>query len=386
MKLIITIKPVEPINRLTIDFNDPAFWTSDNPYALDDFLKAYLGYTTLYKEVVVKNFKSAIQKNILQALTNQYLHGTVITFESKGGFKKTYTCPHPRKFYQYAWTPLDLTAPIPKSLANFRFEYQGKETTYLDAIKSLPSTRYLPNEIWNALDVYSRQRIDRCREYNKGIYEYAEEWYKQLTKDALPHKIQVWSPNKKTYLEAMAELDFERTSKNFILKEGLRPLTENELSFLQEYGPAYGIEIPTLITRINSHKTDHGYTQEPEYIFGGVPESELNKTIYDPRNAEKGNALPGFVRRTLRPQVHENDKLARDAYFQLIWIMKHAKDLPNEGLMPGWARCPKCHKIYRESEGCECGAQMPITFVSANNKFYSDAESFEDILLHDLLY
>ena len=384
MKFVVSIKPVEPTNRLTVDFKNPDIAFSEG--GIGEFIQAYLGYTTLYKEVVVTNFRNSIPKELLQALTNQFLHGTVISFDNGNGFKQTYRCPQARKFYQYAWVPLDLSAPIPKSLAQFRFKYRGKDTTYLDAISSLTSTRFLPNEIWNALDVYSKQRIDLCREWNKGVYEYAEQWYKDLTKDAIQHNIRVWSPNLKTYLEAMSELDYERLSKSFTLREGLRPLTEQELSFLQEYGPAYGVEVPTLITRVNAHKTKHGYTQEPEYMFGGIPESEIVKAQYDARAKEKGTLLPAFVRRGLKPTVHSSDKLARDAYFNLIWIMRHANELPNNGLMPGWARCPVCHEIYRVSEGCECGAQEPIIHVSADNKFYSDAESFEDIALHNLLY
>lgn len=384
MKFIVSIKPVEPTNRLTVDFKNPDIAFSEG--GIGEFIQDYLGYTTLYKEIVVTNIRSSIPKELLQALTNQFLHGTVITFESVNHFKQTYRCPQPRAFYQYAWTPLDLSAPIPRSLAEFRFIYNGKLTSYREAISSLKSTRFLPNEIWNALDVYSKRRIDLCREWNKGVYEYAEQWYKDLTKDAMPHGIKVWSPNLKTYLEAIAELDFERLSKSFTLKEGLRPLSDDELAFLQEYGPAYGVEVPTLVTRINTHKTKHGYTQEPEYMFGGVPESEIVKAQYDSRAKEKGTLLPAFVRRTLRPTVHDNAKLARDAYFNLIWIMRHAKELPNEGLMPGWARCPECHEIYRVSEGCDCGAQEPIIHVTADNKFYSDTESFEDITLRDLLY
>jgi hypothetical protein len=46
--------------------------------------------------------------------------------------------------------------------------------------------------------------------------------------------------------------------------------------------------------------------------------------------------------------------------------------------MPGWRRCPECHELYREHEGCECGACPPIHLISADNLFYSNAEAYED--------
>ena len=379
MKMIVTFEPVVPTNRLTIDGRNPE--VNEN---FQDFVNQYLNYTTLYKEIVVKlHNRVSVNADLLRALTAQYLHGCAITFELKQT-QYTYQVSNPSKLYIYKWTPFDFSKPIPSALAKYTFNYQGKRTTYLDAINSLPHLRYIPNEIWNAIDQYSQERIETCKKFNLGYYPYAEEWYKQLTKDALEQGVRVISPNKKTYYEATAELDFERTSRNFVLKKGLRPLTEDELIYLEKYAPAYGVEIPKLVTRINSRKTAHGWTQEPEYVVAPISEGEINRCIYDPRN---NNQLPGFVRKTLMPKVQDaTDKQLRDAYFNLIWIMRHANELPNKGLMPGWAMCPVCHEIYRESEGCDCGAQEPITFVSADNKFYSNAESFEDITLRELLY
>ena len=373
MKNIVKFQIVNPEGSVTLDNYNPDFKYLE----LDELLNQYLPYTKLFVSITVKNFLS-ISKELMSRLTNQYLHGAEITFETPSrGFKQTYKL-HPsfcRPFYAYFWKPLDLSAPIPKSLAEFEFEYKGKRTTYLNAIKTLTSTRYLPDEIWNALDEYSKQRINTCKEYNQGIYGCAEEWYNQLMHDCIDHNMKMYSPNQKTYLEVMAEINFEQECKEMQLQKGLRPLTEDELLFLYKYAPAYGIEIPTFRWKINSRKTEHGYTQEPERVLNGMSTADWNKVIYDARNAKKGNILPLFVRQGLNVRECQNDKLIREAYFQLKWIMKHMKD---DALMPGYKRCPKCHKLYRESEGCECGYCKPIEFIQAENLFYGNSSAYED--------
>ncbi len=373
MKNIVKFTQELPKGILTIDSYNPVFQEME----MHEFLDLYIPYTKVFERIIIKNF-TTISADMLSRITNQYLHGTEVVFEASArNFNKTYRCPRPTQFYAYQWTPLDLTKPVPKSLAYFEFIYNGKKTTYLDAIKTLNTTKYIPNDIWTALDEYSRQQIDKCREYNKGDYSLAEEWYKSLMKDCMPNKIKVFSPNQKTYYEVMSEIDFDKAIDEVRLKQGQRVLTEQELAFLRKYAPAYGVEIQQFEWKINSRKTEHGYTQEPERVYtNGMSNTDWQRVIYDARNANKGNILPSFVRQGLKHKTCESDKLLRDAYFQLKWIIKHLKD---EGLMPGYKRCPHCHKIYRESEGCEeCGAIPPIKFINANNMFYSNSAEYED--------
>ena len=54
--------------------------------------------------------------------------------------------------------------------------------------------------------------------------------------------------------------------------------------------------------------------------------------------------------------------------------MKHLKD---EGLVPGYKRCPVCHKIYRENEGCE-GHVAPLEQIQADNLFYGIMNEYSD--------
>lgn len=371
MKKIACFQIVKPNGNITIDTYNIDYQNMD----MKDFLDLYLPYTKVFAHITLKNFRT-IPADLLSRLTNQYLHGAEIQFITpKNHFDKTYHINNVHPMYSYFFKDLDLTAPVPKSLAEFKFNYKGSETTYLNALKSLTSSRFLPTEIWDAIDAYSKQQINKCREYNKGDYSYAERWFKTLMKDCIANNIQMFSPNKKTYYETMAEIKFEKDCEDYRLRKGLRPLTDQELYFLQKYAPAYGVEIPTFKYRTNSRKTPDGYTEEPEVCSAGMSTSDWSRVVFDARNRERGELLPAFVRRGLSVKELTNDKCIRDAYYQLRWIMKHMGD---EGLMPGWKRCPKCHKLYRESEGCECGAIPPIELINANNLFYSDMASYED--------
>lgn len=368
MKNIVRFEIVKPQGRVTLDAFNPDFKVLE----WSDILNIYLPYTRLFERITIKNF-TYISEDLISRLTNQFLHGTEIEIVTPSkNFSKTYKLGHKAPdFYSYKWVPLDLSAPVPKSLAEWVFEYNGKQTTYLKAIQSLTTTRYLPNEIWNTLDDYSKSRIKTCREYNQGEYAYAEAWYKELMHDCIAHSMKMFSPNKKTYFEVISEITFDKACQEAQLQKGLRPLDIFELAFLRKYAPMYGVEIPMFRWKINSRKTDHGYTQEPE-VCPAMSTYDWTKVIYDTRN---DNNLPSFVRQGLSVRECENDKLLRQAYFQLQWIMKNLKD---DGLMPGYKRCPKCHKIHREVDGCECGYCKPIEFFNADNMFYGDSSTFED--------
>jgi hypothetical protein len=374
MKNIVKFKQTNPQGAIVIDGYNPEFANLSQP----EFLNLVLPYTKLYEKVVIKNFYTLSQE-LLNRLTVQYLHGaTVIIDTPKRNFRKEYTLRHPKAFYTYYFEPLDLSKPIPKSLANFKFNYtKDLVITYLQAVqnKYITSAHYMPESIWKALDDYSKAQIEKCKQFNLGDYDCAEQWYKDLMHDCIAHGLKMFSPNKKTYYEVTAEIDFEKCKE--VLPAGLRPLNQEELSFLHKYAPAYGVEIPKFMWRYNTRKTDHGYTEEPERVYGGMSNTDWSKVIYDYRNAQRNpeTILPKNVRGGLRVQSMDNDKLIREAYTQLVWLMKHMKD---EALMPGYKRCPVCHEIYKESQGCECGACPGYDFIPADNLFYGDSSSYED--------
>jgi hypothetical protein len=368
MKYIVKFNKTENKGKTVIDSFNPELEMLEP----QEFYDLHLPYTHIFEQIVIKNFFS-LSKELINRLTNQYLHGAEIIFETpKRNFYKIYKLRSPKSFYSYQWTPLDLSQPIPKSLANFEFNYNGETITYLQAVQNryIKSANYMPNEIWNALDNYSRQQIDRCREFNRGDYSCAEQWYKDLMHDCIAHNMQMYSPNQKTYYEVTAEINFEKCKEH--LPAGCRPLTDDELVFLHKYAPAYGVEIKQFQWRINTRKTDHGYTEEPERVYNGASNEDWLRIIYDGRNK---NNLPKNIRNNLRVNSMDNDKLIREAYTQLIWLMKHMKD---EALMPGYKRCPVCHEIYRESQGCECGACQPIDFIPADNLLYGISCTYED--------
>lgn len=367
MKNIIRFKNVKPEGNVTLDYYNDAFREFD----IEEIIKMYLPYSRLFEHITIKNF-TTLPETLIKALTNQYIHGAeIIITTPQRKFNKSYSVRHPAKFYAYKWEPLDLKKPIPKSLAEFRFIYQGKSVTYLDAIKTLTSTAFLPNEIWNALDVYSKSQIDKCREYNKGDYSLAEDWYKELMHDCYDSGLKMYSPNPKTYYEVTAEREFDKFCEADRLPEGLRPLNDNELCFLRKYAPIYGVEIPTFKWKFNSRKTDAGYTQEPEYVTCGTSTVDWTHIIFDKRN----DNLPKFVRQGMVVRENKSDKKLREAYFQLTWLIKNLGD---KALMPNYHRCPECHEIYHEVDGCPCGYCKGVRVTDADNLFYGIHNTYED--------
>lgn len=399
MKHIISISVVNQNGNVTIDGNNPIFINN----SMEQVLNQYIPHTRLFENIYIKNFTN-LPELLISYLTNQYLHGAKITIEvpahrqkkmvcvqesvepvakyiNADSFVRTYQVQVPRKMYSYKWTPIDF-AHLPKSLANYQFTYEFKlpngqtskvTTTMLDELKKLKSTKFLPNHIWKALDDYSQERIHKCQEYNKGNYTFAEEWFKELMKDSMQHNFTFYSPCKKTYYESVAELDFEKTFE--YLADGEKPLTPQETDFLYRYAHCYGVDIPQYQWRINTRKTDHGYTEEIERVYEkGCGETELNRMRYDPKNP---NNLPSFARKNLAIKSYENDKLLRDAYTHLKYIIDTFGD---NGFDIRYHRCPVCKDIYHEEQGCFCGHCPPLKEIPADKLFYGHSSEFEDMV------
>ena len=339
---------------LTLDYR--ASFAMNEPF--DVYVKNSINNNIAYKLIKVLNCKT-LSASVTTSLTPHYLAGTIIEINGV-----TFTNPHPKYRYQYSWVEFNRTS-IPKSLAEFKVG----QSNFLTELQKVTSN-FLPNNLWTALDEYSQMRIAKCKAYNTFDFTNAENWYKELM--ACPN-FNFFSPNSKTRYEFEAEKAFKASLVH--LNPGERALDEEEKHFLRTYAPAYGIEIPQFVWRYDFHKTKHGYTREPVRLVGGASDTELAKCYIDSRNKNKQEQLPRDVRSDYLPKSYDNEKLIRDAYFQLIYIMRLKDD---SFLMPGYKRCPVCHKIYRESEGCE-GHIEPITFVQANNLFYGDCSEYHDI-------
>ena len=339
----------------------------------DGNIKAFLPYNKLYDKIILRGFPK-LTKGLLNALVNQYLHGATIVVHTKyKQLYKEYTLKahFAKDMYSYNFTDFDFKKPIPKRLAYQEIK-DDKYDTFIDLYKTLTSCKYLPKPLWDAIDIYSKELIRDCRKYNQGIYWCAEEWLKQLYKDCRTHEVYVESPNLKTAPEAEAEMEFELKSKQMQLSAKEKPLRQDQIDFLYKYAKVYGVDIPQFSYRINSRKTKHGYTQEPEVVYNTMTDTDWNRVAFDERNKDN---LPGFVRKGLVIQSYENQKLLKEAYKTLSYLIK---TLGDEAFMPGWHRCPHCNAIYHEQEGCDCGAIPPIEILQANNLFYSSTSEWED--------
>ena len=385
MKNIIVLKPIENQGNVTIDGNNPIFLHM----SMTEVLNQFVPYTRLFENIIVKNFYS-FDAELINRLTNQYLHGAKITIEVpkhrqkkmvcvKGfvepvakyivaePFTKTYQVQLPRKFYSYKWVPLDFKH-LPKSLANYTYSMGNRKTTVLDELNKLTNL-YLPTHLWEAIDKYSQERIEKCKLYNQGNYTLAEEWYKELMKDSINHNFFFNSPCKKTYYEAIAEIEFDKSK--VCLENGEQPLTPQELNFLQTYAHCYGVDIPQFQFRYNTRNTDHGYTEEIERVYEkGLGESELNRLLYN-----RDNTLPSFARKNLSIKSYDSDKLLHDAYNHLKYIIDNFGD---NGFDIRYHRCPKCNDIFHEEKGCFCGHCPPLKEIPADKLFYGISSSYED--------
>lgn len=363
MKKIINIKKANYNTELTIDYRSAYNTAEFTETPLNVIIDNYINPTESYKTIELVHCKSLAGSTLIK-LTPHYLAGTSIIINGK-----EFKTQAPRQRYNYEWIPFDKTK-IPKSLAEYKVRQNNEVKTFLEIMQKT-TNNYIPNECWKAIDEYSKERIEKCKTYNTTNYELAEDWYKQLIKCK---DFKTFCNNTKVWIEAQAEEAFEKSKE--LLQKGLRPLNDEEIRFLQTYAPAYGVEIQTFDWRYDYRKTKYGYTQEPVRIYTAIPENEYERTIYDGRNAKKntGEKVPFNILKNYRVRSERNEKLLRDAYFQLRWIMKHLKD---EGLVPGYKRCPVCHKIYRENEGCE-GHVAPLEQIQADNLFYGIMNEYSD--------
>ena len=352
-KKIISIKKCEYIKELTLDYK--ASYHMQIPFEV--YAKECIDNSIAYKTIVVKNCDT-VGSTLTSLLTPHYLAGTTIEID---GVRFINPCPKTR--YQYNWVDFNRFA-IPKSLANRKVG----QTTFLEEISKVRGN-FIPNNLWTAIDDYSKERIAKCKEHNTFDFSRAENWYKELMGCGA---FKFYSPNTKTRYEFEAEQEFANSLEQ--LPDGLRPLDESEKAFLRTYAPAYGIELQTFDWRINTRKTKHGYTQEPERIYKALSQADAERAYVDPRNKDKGVYIPKFCRDGLKIKSNENEKLLRDAYLSLMWMLRQKDD---SLLMPGYRRCPICHKIYRETDGCD-GHIAPIEFINADNLLYGISSTYED--------
>ena len=367
-KLFPIFTKVNAVGEIYLDRYAPAFQEND----VEEVIKQLLPYNRLYEQVFMKNWNS-VPAVLLERLTLQYLHGAEIIFElPKANYLKTFKYAQGRpEIYKYEFKPLDWTR-LPKTVAYHKVTVDGKEKSIIEVLSSLKNG-YIPNPVWVAVDKIAQTRIEQCQAFNRGYYPAAERWYKRLMYDYMQMGRKVFSPNKKTYYEVIAEVDFARNLKSIQIPVEDQ-ITEDQLLWLQHYAPAYGVEIPKFTYRVNSRKTDHGWTEEPEVCFTPMTDSEIQTCLYDYRN----DNLPANVRKGLWKRSVDCPKYIKDAYDTLKYLMQFG----TEFLMPDWHICPICGDVYHEERGCDnCGKDKDVEFLSADNQFYSNALAYEDRLI-----
>lgn len=356
MKQIINITKAKPDKPIILDtYCANAMQQQYNAYCKDN-----LHLTQSYEYISLKHIK-ALGSDVLSLITPFYLSGIKIIINETNIFQMK----HKKERFIYQWVEFN-KQHITKSLA----EFPVAGSTFLQEI-SKTKGNYIPPTLWAAMDDYSKARIKKCQEYNKRLFDYsfAEQFYKDLSRTK---GFKTFSPNQKTYYEVLAEDSFFKSVPN--LEPGEKPLTDKERNFLQTYAKPYDIEVQLFNYRDNYRKTKDGYTIEPERILAQISESEVSRGYYD--SVHPGNnTLPRATRQGYQVKSYENEKLLRDSYTHLMWIL--AQENPDQFLATGWARCPICGELYREFEGCE-GHVLPIEQIRADNLLYGISGSYDD--------
>lgn len=268
---------------------------------------------------------------LLQTITPSYLRGSQITIN---GVAFTPCKVNPQYFY--SWTD-----KIPSSLPQH----------LKDAYRNFS----LRDNLYSELVTWNQSRIKLAEEHSKFKWSFAEEFYKDIFK-AL-RNIQVQSPNKKTFFEANAELDFA----NWCPKA--TPLTEAEQRNIDiidslNYSRAFGLQSTEIEYSYKHRTTQHGTTEEITIISDSDIDNAKQSSAYMKHIGVEREGYTddtGFTvytwlstsKSTTTSHVKERENIQA-----IKWILALPKETQEELLLPGWHFCPICNKLYHESKGC----------------------------------
>ena len=219
-------------------------------------------------------------------------------------------------------------------------------------------------------------------EKSKFKWCFAEDFYKELFKQLKPFGIRVCSPNKKTFYEAMAELDVEAYLKP------QEPLTKAEQDFLfqaeiNNYIKAFGLQDTSFRIGTHHRTTKHGTTEEPCIISSYDIEMAVTAQSFnrkDDREVEGYTNDEGFEVKSWNSatsSVVVSHQRERENIETLKWFLSLDKETQKEFLLPGWRFCPVCGKLYHELDGCYDGDVChvePIEFVPYNENHEEDED------------
>lgn len=270
---------------------------------------------------------------LIKTITPAYLRGSKITVNGV----EFPTCQrNPQYFYQWQEkVPSTLPAHLKEAYKSFK----------------------LRGSLYQELVEWNQSRIARATEASKFKWHLAEDFYKQLYKALTPSNIRVQSPNKKTFYEAVAELDIEN-----ILKPQAS-LTDEEQLYLtnasvNNYIRAFGLQDTSVVIGTHHRTTPHGTTDEPILISSYDIEASITASSFrkkDDRELEGYIDDNGFEVKQWNSSssaVVDCPYKHRENIETLKWFLSQPRDIQKEFLMPGWHFCPMCGELYHENEGC----------------------------------
>ena len=306
-----------------------------------------------------------ITEVLLQTITPAYLRGSQITINGIT-FKPCTSNPQ----YFYSWTE-----KVPSSLPQH----------LKDAFKSFK----LRDNLYQELVEWNQSRIKLAEEHSKFKWTFAEEFYKDIYK-TFEH-LRVQSPNKKTFFEANAELDFATWCPQ------AKPLTEAEQRNIdiinqQRYAQAFGLQSTEVQYSYRHRTTKHGTTEEITLVSDSDMENARTSASFMKHTNQQREGYTnneGFEvfswlnnsKSTITSHTKERENIQA-----IKWILNLPKETQEELLLPGWHFCPICNKLYHESEGCytldrngnEITHVEEISFVPYNENHTDENEDCDD--------
>lgn len=272
-----------------------------------------------------------ITEILLRTITPCYLRGSKIKINNIE-FKPCKNNPQ----YFYSWID-----KIPSSLPQH----------LKDAYKSFK----LRDNLYQELVEWNQQRIQLAEKHSRFKWNFVEDFYKDIFKTF--QNIRVQSPNKKTFFEATAELNFD----NWCPKtQALSEAEQRNIDIIeqQHYARAFGLQITELQYSFRHRTTKHGTTEEITLVSDADINSATTSNSYSKHinqqqegyvDDEGFKVFSWLTTTKLRATSHTKE---RENIKTIKWILNLPKSEQETFLLPGWHFCPVCNKLYYENEGC----------------------------------
>lgn len=358
----ITIQKQELASK-TINIKSNAFYDTDHQEVVETVdIQALQEALRIPPQAINITSKKYLTEVLLKTITPAYLRGSNITINNIP-FKPCTSNPQ----YFYTWTT-SVPSKLPQHLKEAYRSYQ------------------LRGDLYNELLAWNQKRIELAKEASKFKWHFAEQFYKDIYKTF--HKtLRVQSPNKKTFFEATAELDFANWCPQ------AQPLTEAEERNLhiintQNYNRAFGLQSTEIQFSYRHRTTKHGTTEEITLvsdadIHGAITSDAYMKHTNQQREGyvnDEGFEVFTWLNKS-KTTVSSHTK-ERENILSIKWILSLPKNQQEELLLPGWHFCPVCNKLYHETEGCYTfdrnGNEIihiePVTFLSYNENHSEEDE------------